>query len=119
MSGIENNYFEGKLESSFPFQNMEQSYFYEFGFGEDIRENVTMTFDSKGNLIEKKLTGSDYPSIDIVKYTYDNNNRIKLEEYYIDGKLISQTEYNYDDGLIISSKSLNSSVITYYFYEFY
>lgn len=91
----------------------------------DLRDNVTITFDSRSRLIEERITETDYEGVDIKKYVYDNVEiRPKRNEYYSDNNLLSRTDYYYDEtGLLTKEVNLwistNEKTVTNYSYEYH
>lgn len=91
----------------------------------NLIDNVVMVFDSKGRVSEERITGTDMEGAESIKYFYKNE-EIKpyRSEYYSDNKLLSKTDYYYDDsGLFIKVVSIwinnNEQTITNYSYEYY
>lgn len=91
----------------------------------DLRDKVTMTFDSKARLFEEIITGIDMDGSEYAKYFYKKDeNKPFNSEWYSDNILLSKTDYYYDEtGLLIKKVSLwisnNEQTISKYSYEYY
>ena len=113
------------LEGNFTITGSQALYYVTYFDPYDLRDNVTMTFDSKARLIEKRITGTDMEGAESAKYFYKKDENKPLNsEWYSDNILLSKTDYYYDDsGLLIKMISLwisnNEKSVTNYSYEYY
>lgn len=91
----------------------------------NLIDEVSLIFDSKFKLIEKRISSTSYDDIDAVYYFYQDNSSYPFKsEYFSDKKLLSKTDYFYDDsGLLIKEKCLwfsgNEVRETVYSYEYF
>lgn len=112
-------------EGNFTMTGNQALFYFTFFDPYNLIDNVTMTFDTKSRLIEERISGTDYEGIDIQKYFYGKNgDKPDKSEYYSDNKLLSKTEYYYDEsGLLVKEESLwlynNEKNTTNYTYEYY